>query len=172
MNITHRICLRVCITKEFYVFLFIVPSDFIGLFNATQYAFDFSIYASYGTVVFVAQYSVNPSVTLEYLSFDIMLTSMMIGEADIIGEAGAPFLINGTGTTINVRSLNQSEYLLPITIEFLLQDSVYDVNTNITFELLSNISTVDGMTASPFASAILFITGELEYYVHIYILKS
>ncbi|XP_065915266.1 uncharacterized protein [Dysidea avara] len=135
-----------------------IPSDFIGLFNATQYAFDFSIYASYGTVVFVAQYSVNPSVTLEYLSFDIMLTSMMIGEADIIGEAGVPFLINGTDTTINVRSLNQSEYLLPITIEFLLQDSVYDVNTNITFELLSNISTVDGMTASPFASAILFIT--------------
>jgi len=143
-----------------FVFSVIVPSEFIGLFNATHYAFDYSTYAQHGTVAFAAQYIINTNVTLQYLSFDIMLT--VIGEVDIVGEASGNdgFLINGAAPPIHVQSFNQSEYVLAITIGILPQNN--DVGSSIMFDLLSNISTIDGMTSNPSASATLFITGELK----------
>jgi len=90
----------------------------------------------------------------------------MIGEADIVGEpiGNDLFLINGAAPPINIQNFNQSEYMLAITIGISLQD--YDVSMSITFDLLSNISTIDGMTSTSFASATLFITSELMLHTH------
>ena len=103
-----------------------------------------------------------------------MLT--VIGEADIVGEAsgGDGFLINGVAPPINLLSFNQLEYMLAITIGILPQNN--DVGSSVMFDLLSNISTIDGMTSNPSASVTLFITGELKFsviyevheYTHIY----
>jgi len=109
--------------------------------------------------VFVAQYFTNPNITLESLSFDIMLTSMMI--AGTVGEADSEgFLINGRMPPIDVPR-NQTEYMLTIATDMSSQD--YIENTNITFDLFSNLRTSDGISANSSVSAILFLTGELNF---------
>jgi len=70
------------------------------VFNATQYEFDISIHSRSGAVVFEALFTINPNVTVGYLSFDIMLMDdIFMGEANIEG-----FLINGAGPPIIVRA--------------------------------------------------------------------
>ena len=141
----------------------LVPSDFIGLFNATQYAFDVNIYYSTGTIVFVAQYIISPNVTqLEYLSFDVRLVNdddeMMLGEAETVGEG---YLINGEPPPLNVpvQNLSQSENMLMIVFNLPLQS--YEEITSFTFDLLSNISTANGLTAMPSANLLVNIVGKL-----------
>ena len=68
-----------------------VVSSFIAQFNETEYEFNINIYSPIGTVVFEALFIINPSITDEFLSFDIIMTDEFVGESTNYGD----FWING-----------------------------------------------------------------------------
>ena len=138
-------CNYIC---TYLIIYFLVPS-FIAQFNATEYEFDINIYSPIGTVVFEAVFIINPNVTVEYLSFDI-INEEYSGDGD--------FLINDTRPPLILQHPFQSMYLLTITTGNLLDT---DDIVNITFTLFAcvNIST-GGVLIWPVSDVILHKTGE------------
>ena len=127
---------------------FLVPS-FIAQFNASEYEFDINIYSPIGTVVFKALFIINPNVTVDYLSFDIMMTDGVVGESNLDGD----FLINNRTPPLSIQPPYQSMYLLTITtgneldtndtmdITFDLSASItYNISISVLITLISNVT--------------------------------
>ena len=126
---------------------FAVPS-FVGQFNASEYEFDINIYSPIGTVVFAALFIINPNVTVEFLSFDIIMTDELVGESTISGD----FLINGTVPPLVVQPPYQSMYLLVITTSNILDTSD---TTDITFSLFAFVNISTDEVAMPMSNVTL-----------------
>ena len=146
---------------------FLVPS-FIAQFNASEYEFDINIYSPIGTVVFEALFIINPNVTVEFLSFDIIMTDEILGESSIDGD----FLINGTMLPLVIQAPYQSLYLLTITTGNVLDTSD---TMDITFNLFAFISISIGVVRMPISNVTLYKIGRAllcsGYIVHIFIHK-
>ena len=126
----------------------LAPS-FIAQFNATEYEFDINISSPIGTVVFEALFIINPNVTVECLSFDIMRTDDIKGMSSVDGN----FLINGTTPPLVIQQAPfQSMYLLTIKT-----GSVFDINDtmDITFNLVAFINISTGVVRMPFSNVTL-----------------
>ena len=138
----------------FNIICFLVPS-FIAQFNATEYEFDINIYSPIGTVVFEALFIINPNVTVEYLSFDIIMMDEIVGESSVEGD----FLINGTIPPLVIQqSPFQSMYLLTITT-----GNVLDTNDamNITFNLFAFVNISIGVMRMVTSNVILHKIGKV-----------
>ena len=112
--------------------LFVV-SSLLAQFNTTEYEFDLNVYSPIGTTVFEALFIINPNVTVEFLTFNIIMTDEILNVGD--------FLINGTAPPLVIQQAPfHSMYLLTITT-----GNVLDTNDtmDITFSLFAyvNIST-------------------------------
>ena len=136
---------------------FAVPS-FIGQFNPSEYEFNISIYSPTGTVVFAALFIINPNVTVEFLSFDIIMTDELVGESTISED----FLINGTIPPLIVQPPYQSLYLLTVTTGNML-----DTNdtTDVTFNLFAFVNISIGEVAMPMSNVTLRKIGKISYNV-------
>ena len=137
----------------FYLFPFLVPS-FIAQFNKTEYEFDINIYSPNGTVVFEALFIINRNVTVEFLSFDIIMMDEMVRESSNDGD----FLINGTRPPLVIiqQTPFQSMYLLTITT-----GNVLDTNDlmDITFTLFAFINISIGEVRMPMSNVRLHKIG-------------
>lgn len=141
------------------IYLFLVPSS-IARFNATDYEFDINIHSPIGTVVFEALFIINPNVTVEYLSFDIMMMDEVVGESS---DADGDFLINGTIPPLVLQLAPfQSMYLLPITTNNLLDPND---TMDIIFSLLAFVNISTGLVSMPVSNVILHKIGTY-YYMH------
>ena len=107
-----------------------------------------------GTDLFTAFFTINSSVTIGYLSFDIV-DSMMMGEYYSNGY----FLINGTIPPVVLSAPFESMYQLTISTgrEF---DAV-ELMDNITFNLFSFVNTTNGDIFMAIASAVLYVKGNV-----------
>ena len=119
------------------------------MFNETEYELDISIYSPIGTVVFEALFIINPNVTVEFLSFDIMMT-------DEESSVDRNFLINGVIPPLVVQAPYQSLYFLTITIGNML-----DTNdtTDVSFILSAFINTTTGIVSMPSSNVTLHKIG-------------
>ena len=137
-----------------YATIFLLAPPYIGLFNATEYEFDINIYSPIGTVVFEALFIINPNVTVDYLSFDIIMMDEMVGESSVDGD----FLINRTSPPLVIQQAPfQSMYLLTITSGNLLDTS----NTmDITFSLFAFVNISSGITETLISNVTLHQIGE------------
>ena len=125
-----------------HLFYVAIATSFIAQFDATEYEFDVNICSPNGTVVFEALFIINPNVTVEYLSFDIILA-----DDEIVGELSddGDFLINGTTSPLVIQRPFQSIYLLTITIGNVLDTDAADA----LFNLSAFISISTGESAMP-----------------------
>ena len=143
---------------------FLVPS-FIAQFNASEYEFDINIYSPIGTVVFEALFIINPNVTVELLSFDIIMTDEIVGESSIDGV----FLINRTMLPLLIQAPYQSLYLLTITTGNVLDTSD---TMDITFNLFAFINISIGVVRMPISNVTLHKIGKVSlcsgYIVYIF----
>ena len=138
---------------SYFVFSFLVPS-FIAQFNATEYEFDINIYSPIGTVVFDALFTINPNVTVEFLTFDIMMMEEFVGESSGDGE----FLINGTTPPLVIQAPYQSMYLLTITTGNVLDT---EDTMDITFNLFAFINISIGVVRMPTSNVTLHKIGKV-----------
>ena len=140
-----------------YTTVFLLAPPYIGVFNATEYEFDINIYSPIGTVVFEALFIINPNVTVEYLSFDIIMMDEIVGESSVDGD----FLINRITPPLVIQQVPfQSIYLLTITTGNLLDTS----NTmDITFSLFAFVNISSGITEMLSSNVTLHQTGEYTY---------
>ena len=131
-------------------FVFVV---FIAQFNASEYEFDINIYSPIGTVVFEALFIINPNVTVDFLSFDIIMTDEIVGESSIDGD----FLINGTMLPLLIQAPYQSMYLLTITT-----GNALDTNDtmDITFNLLACFNTLINVMGTSISNVTLHKIGK------------
>ena len=119
-----------------------------------EYEFNISIYSPNGTVVFEALFTINPNVTVGFLSFDIIMMDEIVGESNIDGD----FLINGTRPPLVIQqTLFQSMYLLTITT-----GNVLDTNDlmDITFNLFAYINTSIDVVRMPMSNVTLHKIGK------------
>ena len=123
------------------------------MFNETEYEFNISIYSPIGTVAFEALFIISPNVTVEFLSFDIIMTDELVGESTINGD----FLINGIIPPLVVQPPYQSPYMLTITT-----GNTLDANdtTDITFDLFAFVNTTIGIVAMPLSNVTLHKIGK------------
>ena len=138
---------------NYFTFLFYTVTSFIAMFNETEYEFDISIYSPIGTVVFEAFFVISPNVTVESLSFDIIMTDGLVGESTINGD----FLINGTIPPLVVQPPYHSQYLLTITT-----GNTLDANdtTDVTFDLFAFVNTTIGIVVMPMSNVTLHKIGK------------
>ena len=138
---------------NYFAFLFYIVTSFIAMFNETEYEFNISIYSPIGTVAFEALFIISPNVTVEFLSFDIIMTDELVGESTINGD----FLINGIIPPLVVQPPYQSLYMLTITTE-----NTLDTNdtTDITFDLFAFVNTTIGIVAMPLSNVTLHKIGK------------
>ena len=123
------------------------------MFDEAEYEFDINIYSPVGTVVSEALFIITPNVTVEFLSFDIIMTDELVGESTINGD----FLINGTMPPLVTQAPYQSIYLLTITT-----GSVIDTSdtTDVTFDLFSFVNISNGTVAMPISNVTLHKIGK------------
>ena len=141
---------------------YIVPS-IIAQFDATEYEFDINIYSPIGTVVFEALFIINPNVTVEYLSFDIIMMDEMVGESNIEGD----FLINGTTPPLVIQQAPfQSMYLLTITTGSVLGTTD---TMDVTFNLFAFINISIGVIRTVISNVTLHKIGKTLLYSNVVI---
>ena len=126
-------------------------ASFIAQFSALEYEIDFDFYSPNGTVVLEVLFIINPNVTVEYLSFDIMVVEM-VGGSNVDGD----FLVNGTIPPLVQQAPFQSMYLLNITTGNTLDTTD---TMDITFNLFAFINTSTGVFAMPVSNVILHKIG-------------
>ena len=134
-------------------FCLIVTSS-IAQFNEPEYEFDINIYSPIGTVVFEALFIINPTVTVEYLSFDIVMTDEIVGELSVDEH----FLINKTTPPLLVQAPYQLLYLLTITTGDVLNASD---TMDITFNLFAFINISVGVVRMPMSNVTLHKIGKI-----------
>ena len=132
----------------------LVVSSFIAQFDGSEYESDINIYSPIGTVVFEALFIINPNVTVEFLSFDIMMMDEIVGESSIDGD----FLINGTMLPLLIQAPYQSMYLLTITTGNVLDTSD---TMDITFNLFAFINISIGIVTMPTSNVTLHKIGKV-----------
>ena len=151
-----RSCLSIAVVAGFNhlicIFLYVVPS-FIAMFDEAEYEFDINIYSPVGTVVFDALFIISPNVTVEFLSFDIIMTDEFVGESTVNGD----FLINGTIPPLVTQAPYQSMYLLTITTGNVIDTS--DI-TDVTFNLFSFVNISTGTVVMPISNVTLHKIGK------------
>ena len=110
--------------------------------------------------MFEALFIINPNVTVEFLSFDIIMTNEIIGESNIVGESSidGDFLINGTVPPLVIQAPYQSMYLLTLTTSNLLDT---DNTMDITFSLFAFVDISVGIVTMPISTVILHKIGEI-----------
>ena len=143
---------------NYFAFIFYTVSSFIAMFYETEYELDISIYSSTGTVVVEALFIINPNVTVEFLSFDIITTDEFVGET----TNNRDFLINGITPPLVIQAPYQSVYLLMITV-----DNILDNNDtmDVTFDLFAFVRTSTGIVAMPTSNVTLHKISK-SYYVY------
>ena len=107
--------------------------------------------------MFEALFIINPYVTVEYLSFDIMMDDEMVGES--VNSTIGSFLINGTIPPLVIQPPFQSMYLLTLTTGDVLYDNYADDTLNITFTLFAFINVSMGILSMPISNVILHKIG-------------
>ena len=122
------------------------------MFDLEEYEPRVSVSAPIGTDLFTAFFIINSSVTIGYLSFDIV-DNMMVGES----VSGSDFLINGTTPPVVISPPFESMYQLTISTGRVI-DAV-KLMDNITFNLHSFVNTTNGDIAMALASVVLHVTG-------------
>ena len=133
-----------------------VVLSFIAQFNETEYEFDINIYSPIGTVVFEALFIISPNVTVEFLSFDIIMTDELVGESTINGD----FLINGIIPPLVTQAPYQSMYLLTITTGNVIDTSD---TTDVTFNLFAFVNISIGVVILPMSNVTLHKIGKILY---------
>ena len=118
--------------------VYFAVTSFIAQFNALEYEFDINIYSPIGTVVFEALFIINLNVTVEFLSFDIIVEESRAVREPIVNR---DFLINGTIPPLVTQAPYKTMYLLAITT-----GNVLDINDtmDITFDLFAFINLSNG----------------------------
>ena len=106
--------------------------------------------------MFEALFIINPNVTVEFLSFDIMMTDELVGESTINGD----FLINGTTLPLVVQPPYQLMYLLTISTGNILDTSD---TTDVTFNLFAFVNISIGVVTMPMSNVTLHKIGEILY---------
>ena len=104
-----------------------------------------------------ALFIINPNVTVEFLSFDIMMTDELVGELTINGD----FLINGTTPPLVVQPPYQLMYLLRISST----GNILDISdaTDVTFSLFAFVNISIGVVTMPMSNVTLHKIGEILY---------
>ena len=107
--------------------------------------------------MFAALFIINPNVTVEFLSFDIMMTDELVGvgESNVVGESTSVdgnFLINETRPPLVVKPPYQLMYLLVITTDYVLD---IDDTMDITFKLSAFINISDTVIMSVLDSNVI-----------------
>ena len=149
------------------VILFPPVPQFTAMFDQDEYQSLININSPTETDLLTAFFIINSSVTIGYLSFDIV-NNMMVGES----VSGSDFLINGTTPPIVIFPPFESMYQLTISTgrEFTAGDQMRD---NITFNLHSFVNTTNGDIIMALASVVLHVTGNCsiinicKYYVYV-----
>ena len=138
---------------------FLLAPPYIGMFNPTEYEFDINIYSPNETVIFEVFFIIHPNVTVEYLSFDIIMMDEMVGESSVDGD----FMINGTIPPLVIQAPSQSMYLLTVSVP---TDSVLNTSStmDITFSLLAVVNIASDITETLMSNVTLHQIGE---YIHI-----
>ena len=123
------------------------------MFDQEEYQSLLYINSPNGTDLFTALLAINSSVTIGYLSFDI-IDNMMVGES----VSNSDFLINGIRPPVVISSPFQSMYQLTISTGrvFTATDQMRD---NVTFTLFSFVNTTNGDTTMALASVVLRVSG-------------
>ena len=103
-----------------------------------------------------ALFIINPNVTVEFLSFDIIMTDELVGESTINGD----FLINGTTPPLVVHPPYQLMYLLTISTGNILDTSD---TTDVTFNLFAFVNISIGIVTMPMSNVTLHKIGEILY---------
>ena len=106
--------------------------------------------------MFEALFIINPNVTVEFLSFDIIMTDELVGESTINGD----FMINGTTPPLVVQPPYQLMYLLTISTGNMLDTSD---TTDVTFNLFAFVNISIGVVTMPMSNVTLHKTGEILY---------
>ena len=125
------------------------------IINASEYEFDINIYSPIGTVVFEALFIIIPNVTVDSLSFDIIMTDEIVGESSIDGD----FLINGTMLPLLIQAPYQSMYLLTITTGNVLDTTD---TMDITFDLFAFINISIGIVRMSISNVTLHKIGKVS----------
>ena len=135
------------------VIIFPPVPQFTAMFAQDEYQSFININSPAGTGLFTTSFIINSSVTIGYLSFDIV-DNMMVGES----VSGSDFLINGTTPPVVISPPFESMYQLTISTgrEFTASDQM---RGNITFNLHSFVNTTNGDMVMTLASAVLRVTG-------------
>ena len=110
--------------------------------------------------MFEALFIINPNVTVEFLSFDIMMTDELVGESTINGD----FLINGTTPPLVVQPSYQLMYLLTISTGNMLDTSD---TTDVTFNLFAFVNISTGVVAMPMSNVILHKIGKVLPFIYV-----
>ena len=147
------VCTNNFVITWFCNFKSFADSSIIAQFNEAEYEFDIDIYSPVGTVVFEALFIINPNVTVEFLSFDIIMTDDIEGETSVDGD----FLINGTIPPLVIQAPYQSMYLLTITTGNVIDTSD---TTDVTFDLFSFVNISNGTVAMPISNVTLHKIGK------------
>ena len=124
------------------------------MFDEAEYEFDINIYSPVGTIVFDILFIISSNVTVEFLSFDIIMTDEFVGESTINGD----FLINGTITPLVIQAPYQSMYLLTITTGNVIDTSD---TTDITFNLFAFVNISIGIVTMPMSDVTLHKIGKM-----------
>ena len=103
-----------------------------------------------------ALFIINPNVTVEFLSFDIIMTDELVGESTINGD----FLINGTTPPLVVQPPYQLMYLLTISTGNMLDTSD---TTDVTFNLFAFVNISIGVVTMQMSNVTLHKIGEILY---------
>ena len=107
-----------------------------------------------------ALFIINPNVTVEFLSFDIIMTDELVGESTINGD----FLINGTTPPLVVQPPYQLMYLLTITTGTILDTGD---TTDVTFNLFAFINISIGVVTMPMSNVTLHKIGKVLPFIYI-----
>ena len=134
------------------------------MFNASEYEFNINIYSP---IVFEALFILNPNVTVEYLSFDIIMMDEIVGESNVDGsDTIEDFLINGTTPPLVSQAPFQSLYLLTISSDNALNMSGNTMD--ITFSLFALVNISSGVTEMLFSNVTLHQIGMMITYISIH----
>ena len=136
-------------------FLYIVPS-LIAMFDETEYRFNITIYSPIGIVVLEALFIISPNVSVEFLSFDIIMTDELVGESTIIGD----FLINETIPPLVTQAPYQSMHLLTITTGNVIDTSD---TTDVTFNLFAFVNIPTGVVTISMSNVTLHKIGKILF---------
>ena len=150
------VCTNNFVITWFCNFKSFADSSIIAQFNEAEYEFDIDIYSPVGTVVFEALFIINPNVTVEFLSFDIIMTDDIEGETSVDGD----FLINGTIPPLVIQAPYQSMYLLTITTGNVIDTSD---TTDVTFNLFAFVNISIGVVTIPMSNVTLHKIGKILY---------